>query len=789
MKMNKLYTLYIVMLLLFSFTAVADIEYPNEQSYPYPAGLNNDWLQGSGGFDRTALTTTKTRGLTGGEHAPLVVDLDDDGINEIIVLDGGGGSLKLYHESSLDIVDSINIPAGDYAPPITSDIDKDGLIEIILSNNIQGDFDIIIAEWDGISFTSYILSSGHWSGTFYNCDTLIQCNRGTDAEDDVECLQVLVCSPSGTTNKLILAFGFNNNTISSNYQAYNNPDADRRYCLPQVPALTYANIDNSGRGEFIFSYADMKTSETDYLKIINMGVSESLVVSISTLVSTSFDPFDTSETCQDGIGKYFTSPMVTDLDGSSGNGLEIVVGMMLSDNTYIMKVFNSQGTEIDTHPKFLIFQFTTEGQILGNPMKANVFGDTGLVDYCIAGQDLSNSEGELLKLLCGSQQTGWTKFFVPTNDMEFGFIKNDLFNITGGWRNPSMLGHMANMQDDNIDVTGGGLVTTDTSEFIGTHGVFQMTDEDFTGWWTGNIMERIYDIEFEASCIVVDAQKIGASDIICVRETAVQYIDDNLVNEPAYISDHREDPCIDSGTIRVNETMQIKLTIEDQNPSPLPPDLVSSRVTLYDGTSNAQVSELGNQTSGVQVIHLFTNGLNITGNVNLLYEAWDTGNPSVIDRISQTFLVASTGVRFGDCESGGVIIPDVITIGEECSNDEQCGSGVSCIGGVCVADEDTLPVRAMREASEVFGIGVTALWMMFMMALAIGFWFAPIGKNNDFFDSANARFGIIILGETFMLILGTMFGFIPLAIMITIIILGLIAGSIWMVKRFTGQAS
>ncbi len=778
--------LTLLFVLLVSLVSAVPEEVESEDIYASSGGDGFDFIQGPGGFDAAVLATTVTKALGDGAHHPLIADLDGDGIREIIIVDDG--TIRLYNNPSLDVVDAISLTAGDYSPPIVNDVDKDGFLEILIVQEGDGKGDVFILKYNGTDFfiqntieytnvSGYPTSAG--GGTFEN---LIQCGDDQGTGESISCYYVLFRSQDGSGARKIFGHAFNASersaTALDTLSSDSNSNTD--LCMPNVPFMTYADFDADNRKEFIFSAAELIRFSGDNIKIFYIDVGEDLTRNTDLLIThtSGFDPSEEAGNCEtDNLGKYYTSPLVSNLDDASGNGLETVIGASPNGVDYQLQVFSSVGSNIREHP-FLFF--TTDGDLLGNPMLANVFGDTGANDYCVMGQD---QDEQLLKLLCGSMLTGHqTLLFISQPDVEFGFDITDTFNLTDAYNNPSSVGHMSNQVDGDIQVYS-DLPFTETTELVSAHGVFQLTGDDFTGVFTGKQMNRIFQLQnVEAACTVFDVQDVGAADIMCVRDTAVTYTNDNLVNGPAAITSFTENPCIDAGPVKINSTMQIKIVAVDTNDEPLIQDLVTTRVTLYAGSSNEQVSELANQTSGIEQIHLFESpgGLNKTGSVNIKYEAFDTENPSEISDVEQTFAVGTAGVEFGDCESG----QDIALPGEE----DEPTAAEELAAAIPDDRADNGVTTGIITLSNLLGLGGTTIWLIIMIALSIGVWGAVMrtGPDGHPIVHGSSALGMIAILNLLMIIIGARLGILSTALVVIIVIVAVVVIGVFLGKFLTG---
>ena len=436
-----------------------------------------------------------------------------------------------------------------------------------------------------------------------------------------------------------------------------------------------------------------------------------------------------------------------------------------------MNIYSDTASFIDDHPEIT----TSDGELFGNIMPANVFGDVGNSDtvhndYCVFGFQETDQE---ITLLCGSLLTGHSILGIPDNDLEFSTTSPSTFNYSKDYTQHTTIAHMNNMIENNVDVGDGFL---DTTECVISHGVYALTDDinpqvDFN-------LERIFPIDTERACILVDYESVGASDLICIADSLVTYINDGLVNGNAAISEHTENPCIDAGVVGVNSTFQVELTAVDQNDFPLEQDKVSTRVTLYFGTSNAQISFIPNQTSGDEVIHLFefpAGGLNKTGIVTVRYEAFDTVNPSQIDTIDQVFTVANAGNVFGDCTSSTIIeLVEAPAAPEDALADAIPDDQVS-----------NSVTNTIVEFSGLSGLGGLTIWFIIMGIISLGIWSAVHSGNIG----GAPALGTIAIVNVLLLFIGAQLGIIGTGLIIIITLIGIVILGLFLGRFITGVSS
>ncbi len=116
----------------------------------YPAvGGESDYSQGEGIFGSNINFISRGVGTSGDTQIPLVADLDGDGTNEIIIVDGS--TVRLLN-SSLGTKDTLSTSiSGLKSNVITFDVDGDGRREIMFAGDEQEL--IIVMDWNGTDLT------------------------------------------------------------------------------------------------------------------------------------------------------------------------------------------------------------------------------------------------------------------------------------------------------------------------------------------------------------------------------------------------------------------------------------------------------------------------------------------------------------------------------------------------------------------------------------------------------------------------------------------------------------
>ena len=89
--------------------------------------------------------------------------------------------------------------------------------------------------------------------------------------------------------------------------------------------------------------------------------------------------------------------------------------------------------------------------------------------------------------------------------------------------------------------------------------------------------------------------------------------------------------------------------------------------------------------------------------------------------------------------------------------------------------------NALNEISRVIipGIGVNIIWIVIMIAIAIGVTNSPFSER-----APSVAFGIIVFLEVMMLILGTLLGILTFGIILAVLVAGIIIIGIWSNRFF-----
>lgn len=180
-------------------------------------------------------------------------------------------------------------------------------------------------------------------------------------------------------------------------------------------------------------------------------------------------------------------------------------------------------------------------------------------------------------------------------------------------------------------------------------------------------------------------------------------------------------------------------------------------------------------------------------------------NPIAIDK-NETFILDDLFIYRGtskDVDNSILFFTDLFiesdmecrTFNQTCAIPNNCCSGLTCftevnaIDSFCIGLEDdavTDPrdnaiINAFREIP-TGGLGFGVIWLIVMFVVGIAVFMTTAEHVNG-----TVAIGGTIIIEVFLLILGTILGFVPPAIIISIVVLGLIVIGLFLRRSFTGS--
>lgn len=770
--MKKLFIFSFLFLLIIS-VCFAELDYTQLST------SNNNFRLGTGLFnDVIDLDSKSSAVITTPRAYPLIADLNNDSIKEIIVIDNQ--DIKLFQGKSLTPIASLtsSFTLSTQSHILVNDIDFDGYKEIIVASDDKTNLDIMEYNGTGLYLQKRIKMGGN----------LTKVNPGHTADEIfINCNNNGVCLHISTESDLatsgvsrdIVALTFNATDVI-NATIIDTSTLGATFCFPKIRYMAMGDYDNDGIDDFVITYKRSDSGDPDIeISWIKLRDDNSPYLAQNTVITAvgNFGGFNIGQSCEgQNTERYFTSPLLLSTTGFPQ--LDVAVGFMISSNDFKIHLFDSGANFIDDFPKVQ----NGEGQLVSNVFKANVFDDTADVDFCVLGYE---ETAELLNLICGSQQT--THLFKTWEwDYDIGEIPLAIrHNISFDYGDITILTHTVNNKNNPIGAN-------DIDEILTSYGVFSLSETTLS---FGD-MNLIYSNPIQLpnrDAIMIQAgseNNIIYDDILALTSSNLWYIDDGFINSQARITSYTINPCLD-GVWKINTSLEITITAED-----IDGDNIQAKAILYKGNTNEQASEWSpNATTGATfTFNDFDFKVNKTisnGVISLIVR--DTENQDTNDTINLLFSVANSGLEFGDCiTSVDVGLPEEETILLNCSDGnidagEECDDGNDIDGDGCSSDckieqgYDTIS-KTIDSMVGVTGINLSKgiIWLLVMGVVAYLIWVNGSPKTPAI------TFAVMGIVEVLLLAVGIKLAFISVIYLFIVIIIGLGSIAIILRKQATG---
>lgn len=789
--MFKRASILIFFLIILVATVSANTDY-NESGLGGGILINQEgqqYLLGEGIFNEQFDTndlTTKVAILTDASKLPLVSDLNNDGVKEIIVLDQNVISLFINNASktSLQVQPGFILSTSTterFSNMITFDIDGDGLREIILIAELEEELHIL-----------ELLPTGLVNQTPEDGIDLSSLDH-TDGEFVISCFGTETCAMAfsqggGTgflgsprTSKMLIAF-FDSTSLGTVTDLADTSNIFQTFCMPKVRHMFAGELDGDSGIELVWTAIEVAANDEEDLKIwaVDFIASNNTFVEKWEVTDTfprrimdnqgsgseSFQCDGTGlETCDSNAidnsclaGDFVTSPLVFNADPSP-TGNEVIVGIAQDEDEYAMRMYRSDGVFHDEFPEIE----ESEGFILSNPFRANVFPNSGTDDFCMLGFNEDPIDTAFIQsdnaivITCGSKQG--SLFLGETLQLRVDVAP--FGNLTKIYDFHNSLSHAVEHKPSNI-----------VTEVLSSYGIIEPLVNDCNIFRDCPAQFIFTMPEQDGAAIAVDYQEIPTlstnADIIYLKQNNLFYFDNSLVDQPLSVLEFETNPCIDA-VIKQNSTFQVTLIGTD------PEGLgVTLSATLYADDANAQTDTV-NSSSGI-VTPLAPFIANQTGSGTLRMVGSDQENPDTSITIERSFTVGANGVEFGDCTSEGSTVVDV-------DIDEENPFNVS---ETALTDDGA--TAAVKTIADITNLSPLVLWLILMFIVAIMIVTSATGIRAA---QEHPLIILVILAvvEILLLIIGTIIGAIPFGVLITIIILAIIPLGFFVRNTMQGSQS
>ena len=571
-------------------------------------GGNDGTFDGGEGFFANTGVNIDFRGgsVISPRKIPLIADLDNDSINEIIALDGT--TIKIFRNLNLSGVTSI--PTG-FADPISNmiihDIDSDGFLEIIISGQPTEQADKategFIKMFSFVNDTLILEQTLDWSNdpqfigginVGSNNEILIGCGAQN------RCVFLHSTGDESSGDNLSMA-SFNATDISTGQKLDDAPATSSTWCFPQPRQVAVRDYDNTGSDSFIVSAGGFHEAADDVLNIYWLKVQPSgnIITAQNVSVPDFFDVVDGGgwAKCADPdgttgsvAGQSYSSVTAHNFD--LGSDSQSIIALMTAVDEWEMQAFTSLATFIKRFPSV----FSAEGRLVSNVFRGNFYPDTigQNADFCAAGYD---EDGFELEITCGSFRTGESNdkfpFFEQSNTKRYQANVTIDFNVSQEYEDWHSVASSAEHNLDKFAPQDVGGSPQSLDEVVTPYGIFQLQFVD---------TNQCNDIGFcplkeifpnprgqSASIISVDIDKDGFDELLVQAGLNIFIYQTLEIDLPAFLTDKliSTNPCLDQGALKINTTFSIEYTVTDGDFNENFRDDVDTKITFYAGSSNA----------------------------------------------------------------------------------------------------------------------------------------------------------------------------------------------------------
>lgn len=707
-------------------------------------------------------------GLSNGKHIPLVADADQDGINEVYIIDGD--DIKVYEGIELEYQASFDYgTATDRVSfPIIYDIDDDGILEYIFVDESKSPYEeLFILEFNGTHLnnqTSFQLSSVGAGDSMVACMSPNKCivvaGKYRTAEDSPNYAGILAVSINSTeqVDSMTVYQDTNVNAIlfcrsAISFIATTTEETQEQYVFSFGEA-TFGDISKAGVRIFWVSVNSTNELELEHSAYADEFQSGAL-----------FSLSDEGHHCDDpeNIRAQFTSPLVSD-DFADKPFSQAIIATMESDSEFVMLMYDYEGNFIDDYPE----TDDSNGVIISNVFRATAFPDDNGRSFCVVGFQGSGAEYETSDLqqniVCASEYSGELvstfEYSIPI--ASFGY--NNSYNVGN---------HRANLLSHSAQHSNALSESVDLSEVLTTYGIFSLdydSCEINIAYGRGFCdAERVFmNGAGKSAFMSVDIENIGSEDLIAMTDLGLYVYDDGIGNRPVKQVDIYYNPCPVDVIIKINETLLMTVTGYDGNSDyGLADDLLTYNATIYKDDTNEMTDSYENVTSGSP--RSFTFVLNKTiasGLIEVIVSDNIAGNEPFI--VEQTFSVGLSGVKYGDltCTNSYGVEAEEGEINESMS---------------LTPSETNYVKSGLSELNSLLGIGLLAIWIILMIYIDIQL----IVNTSDYFGNLGSKylFAIVIFVDLLWIFLGVMFAIVSLWLILLLIIFGIIVGVLFVANK------
>lgn len=512
---------------------------------------------------------------------PLVNDLDNDGIKEIIVQADDTIILFHFEDNLVKFVDSKSLDSttqdGDfYSNMITFDYDADGIDEVIIHQ--QENQKLYALQYN---------SSGLYIQQTWNVGGIFTPANLPDRFGD----SILGC---GHPDGCLLAYNSGNTESGATHRTYlfsftHSKNEDKLVRDSTAPPDCFSKFGYVAWSEYNQKYYFTTQRRISAPKLYQVGINGSshLIWDIENL-GESYQ--NVPNACDIRGVKTITSPLVAEFYETK-SGEEVGYGFQTSSDKFRLAIYDTIDglDEIDTYPEFE----KTEGVLKSNPFMMDAFGNNKDTDMCVVGYEEND---RTIEILCATQdyksELGFDTPFVDwgLDSVEFTYEMDDEQHNMTSTEIFSVIAHGVNSEGN-----------TDRNEILTSYGIFTLdkystTSDGFCVNY-GNcdsFLEYEMPVGEEGAYVMDDVQDLNHPDIIGLLDGNLIYLDDGFINRQAYIgycTDIQPSPLADCWSF--GGSVLVTIVPKDYNPE----DMVRAKAILYYGEGNASLEESYNYES------------------------------------------------------------------------------------------------------------------------------------------------------------------------------------------------
>lgn len=701
----------------------------------YPVVGYANYVQGDSlfteGFDDAAYVG---KGITLPSGTPILCDIDGDTISDIIIK--SNNVIVIYQGESLTYLGGKAYASANSSISniVCQDIDSSGENNIIFYDN--GEHSIKGFHYNGTEIV--------WTFNHSAVDNISNSNPTAQLHsmlgcDGSYCLVGIdqIASPVFDTQK----WDFLSFDVNSIIERYDPGTSDVwNACSPSVLSVPVIDSDRDGIKEYHFGgyYSDPTGGQGDGFWIRTLSINSSGSITPEHYVTYGdehgmFDEFTTTDAWECGLGtvkNFLASPVtVADINLVPSDGYELIMAVVTdsgNEEYHIYTINPITFNVIDHYPN----TYTPNAVRVSNVFIANIFGDTDTVDFCAMGIDSSG----IVDVTCGSPLTG-------------SYLADSIiYHMQGTYYLPQssqLYSLMAHSVNSEIDAA---------SEVLTTFGILDFNSVTTTCQLT-NLCQGTYDfhnIKGEAASLSVDAGNVGYDDMILLTNTTLWYIDDERSNFNC-----KEQSCLtrikicppEGSSWKQNTTVEFII-----NTSEIDGNNVFFNISLYYGRTY-QVNSSNRNVSANTITSEYFTVVNLT-NYDLWHiEVWESNEPDEVFAYSGSFSVSNIGAEYGDGCS-------VITFDPIIDADDD---------GVTDDDDGDAITNTIETFTQSSGLPKSIIWLGIMIIVALTI-IIPVANQGQ------PMLAVLITAfiEFILLIVGTILGYLPIAYLISLIVIGIL---------------